>query len=143
MKKRALPETGRDSPDDTITRTIEREIALVLDHMDRLRSLHEKLRDNLLQMRCYTDTELIQMEDRTPQYSPYRFPEREKLQRRLLALEKERRQLALSEEDKLQELHKQLLSLLNRHNQLSPSEHKHHKKRLFTWKRVSDPEKAQ
>ncbi|MCH8133699.1 MAG: hypothetical protein IIA30_14190 [Myxococcales bacterium] len=60
------------------------------------------------------------MEARTPRYSPTRFPERDKLQRRLLGVEQERRRLIVQREKPLQELHDRLLSLLNKHRQLAP-----------------------
>ena len=105
---------------DPITSSIEREIALVLGHIDRAGTLQEDLEHRLLQSECYIGSELLQMEVRTPRYSPTRFPEREKLQRRLLNIEQERRRLLVQRERPLQELHDRLLSLLNKHQQLSP-----------------------
>ncbi len=64
------------------------------------------------------NTELIQMEERTPRYSPYRYPEREKLQRRVHSLEQERRRLKIARDEKLRSLHERLLSLLSQHSQL-------------------------
>lgn len=105
---------------DPITSSIEREIALVLCHIDRAGTLQEDLEHRLLQSECYIGSELLQMEARTPRYSPERFPERDKLQRRLLNIEQERRRLIVQREKPLQELHDRLLSLLNKHQQLSP-----------------------
>lgn len=99
---------------------LDKEITLALRHMDRLREVHKAQFQSLLQVDCYTSTELIQMEQRTPRYSPYRFPEREKLQRRLLAIEAERRKLALGLEDKLRPLREQLLKLIIKRGYLSP-----------------------
>ena len=104
---------------DPITSSIEREIALVLGHIDRASTLKEDLEHRLLQSECYIGSELLQMEARTPRYSPYRFPERDKLQRRLLSVEQERRRLIVQHEKPLQELHDRLLSLLNKHQQLT------------------------
>ena len=64
-------------------------------------------------------TELLQMEARTPRYSPYRFPEREKLQRRLGQLSQERRRFKMTEAEKLDGLHNRLLSLLSKHRQVT------------------------
>ncbi len=100
-------------PSSTI-RSLEQELALTLDHLDKTRELHESLRRNLVRIECYVDNELIDMERRTPKYSPYRFPEREKLQRRLIRIEEERRRLALQEHEQVRELRAQLLSLLGK-----------------------------
>ena len=105
--------------DDSAVAVMQREIALALDHIHSLRELREQQRHSLLRVECYIYTELIQMEQRTPRYSPYRFPEREKLQRRLQQLEQERRKLAADQQERLQALRDRLLSLLNRHAQLT------------------------
>lgn len=93
---------------------IECELAMTLDQIDRTRKLHEELRRNLVRQECYADNELNDMEQRTPKYSTYRFPEREKLQRRLIKIEDTRRMLALKQEDDLRDLHDRLLAVLNR-----------------------------
>jgi hypothetical protein len=72
----------------------------------------------LRQAECEIETELMQMEQRTPRYSPYRFPEREKLQRRLARVGQERRKLTLTLAEKLDGLHDRLLSLLRKHTQV-------------------------
>lgn len=95
-------------------------MALVLDHLDHLRDVDGDLEYRLLQSECYIDTELMQMEARTPRYSPARFPEREKLQRRLMGVEQERRRFIQQKEESLQRLHDRLLSLLNRQRQVAP-----------------------
>ena len=99
---------------------VAREIGLTVTRIDRVRSLREEQLKSLLQTECYVDTELMQMEQRTPRYSPSRYPEREKLQRRLLALEVERRKLLAQEADRVQPLEERLLSLLEKHAQLQP-----------------------
>ena len=98
---------------------IQRQLALTLNHIGRVRKLNDELVLRLLRMECYTDTELIHMEQRTPRYSPYRFPEREKLQRRLIKIEDERRKLAIAKEEKLQQLHDRLLDLMNKDGQIN------------------------
>ena len=75
---------------------------------------------SLVRVECYVDTELMQMEQRTPRYSPYRYPEREKLQRRLHHVGGERRKLVVAHEERVQRLHDRLLDLLNKHAQVSP-----------------------
>lgn len=117
-RARRLVASDRQNEGDDLAGRVNEEIALSLDHLDRERSLHERRLRSLLRVECYTDTELIQMEQRTPTYSPYRFPEREKLQRRLLRIEEERRRLAGEHEGKLQALHDRLLELLHKRAQL-------------------------
>lgn len=123
--RRLVIDTAKRAPNEPIPKIVERQIALTLDQIARFRSLHEKLSDSLQMMKCYTTTELIRMEDRTPKYSFYRFPEREKLQRSLLRIEQERRRLMITKEEKLQDLHNELLSLLNKHAQLHPPNNGH------------------
>lgn len=104
---------------DEILATIEREIAWVLDRIDRTRALQERRAKSLLGAECYTHTELGQMEARTPRYSPDRYPEREKLQRRLLAIDRERRATDGEHERELQVLQERLLVLLERHRTIA------------------------
>lgn len=118
--RRLAREIGRDNDDTLVISTVKRQIALTLEHIDRVRDLHVKLGDSLLQMQCYVDTELVRMEDRTPTYSPNRFPEREKFQKRLFVLDQERRRLAAAEEEKVQTLQEHLLALLSRHTHIQP-----------------------
>ncbi len=101
-----------------ITSLLEQDIALTLEQIDRLRNLQQRQLTSLCRTECYVDTELMQMEERTPRYSPYRFPERDKLQKRLFAIEAERRKQAASYEDKIQCLQSKLLSLMQKHKQL-------------------------
>ena len=70
---------------------------------------------SLLDSECDIETELMQMEARTPRYSAYRFPEREKLQRRLGHIAVERRQFTMTLADKMDSFHDRLLSLLKKH----------------------------
>lgn len=91
----------------------------MLDQIDGWRETREKLDHSLLRAECYTDTELMQMEARTPKYSPYRFPEREKLQRRLFEIEKERRRSDVTHRERLDELHHHLLELVGQFERLS------------------------
>lgn len=99
---------------------LEREIALTLHHLDRAREFHELQRRALTQTECYVETELMQMESRTPRYAAYRFPEREKLQRRLAEIDSERRRGDGAREELLRRLHDRLLALMQRQSQLMP-----------------------
>ena len=108
----------RDQWDKSIPSIVRREIALTVDQIKRLKQCHEEQFLRLLQIECYVNTELMQMEQRMPKYSPCRFPEREKFQKRLFEIEKERRNLSLKLEEKTQGLENHLLSLINKYEQL-------------------------
>ena len=104
---------------DSIIASIEQDIAFTLEQIDRLRTLQKGQSKSLRKAECYVGTELMQMEERTPRYSPERFPERDKLQNRLFAIEAERRKHSVFYEDRLQALQKQLLSLMQKHGHLN------------------------
>lgn len=121
----ALEEAARDLVSDikkrvgfSITTLLEQEIALTIEQLDRLRELHKGQLRSLCRAECYTDTELMQMEERTPRYSPYRFPEREKFHQRLFLIEAERRRQVVFYEERMQGFQKRLLLLMQRHGQL-------------------------
>lgn len=118
-RARELVAQSEDHDPDALTSPLAKEIALLLDHLDRLRSLEDRLTRSLLRTECYVDTELMQMEQRQPKYSPYRFPEREKLHRRLGEIEKERRQLSQDHERDRQRLRDRLLDAVKKHEVLS------------------------
>lgn len=96
------------------------ELSLLLHQIEQRRVLEKVIEDSLLQHECHITTEMMHMEDRTPRYSPYRFPEREKMQRRLDRLAEERRRLITAHADRINTLHDRLLSLLGKHQQLMP-----------------------
>ena len=108
----------RDSWDISIPSTIKREIALTAEQINNFQKLHKDQMSKLLQAECDTNTELMQMEERTPRHSRYRIPERDKLQQRLFNIEKERRNLTLRLHDKKQSFEDRLLSQINKHEQL-------------------------
>ncbi len=101
---------------------LERRLALTVSQLEDTRSLHKELRRQLVRQECYADNELHDMEMRTPRYSPYRFPEREKLQRRLIKIEDERRRLAMVEHESVREIRDRLLELLDQQTFLSPTD---------------------
>ncbi len=103
----------------SITTSLKQEIALVLEQMDRLSDLKKRQSRSLCRTECYVDTELMLMEARTPRYSSRRFPERDKLQKRLFDIEAERRKHSILDEDRLQELHRKLLSLMQKYGHLT------------------------
>ena len=105
-----------------VTDLLESDVAMTLEQMGRLRELHRQQLSSLRRTECYVDTELMQMEERAPRYSPYRFPEREKFQSRLFLIETERRKGAIFYEERMQGLQRKLLSLMQKHEQLSVGE---------------------
>lgn len=98
------------------------EIALTLDQIEGLRIRERRVELGLLEEECGIGTELMQMEQRTPRYSPYRFPEREKLQRRLGQLSQEQRRFSVAQAEKLDGLHERLLGLVGKESVLGQSD---------------------
>lgn len=97
---------------------IQQDVALTMEQIDGLRTLHRSQLRSLLRAECYINTELMDMEERTPRYSPYRFPERDKLQQRLFVVEADRRRQLAFYHERLQALQSKLLSLLQKHGQI-------------------------
>lgn len=98
--------------------SVTRQLGLALEELDRARLVHQGLLKSALHNECEMRTELIQMEARTPRYSPYRYPERDKIQRRLFQLDQERRRLLAGHELRMAELRQKLLALLERQGQI-------------------------
>lgn len=117
----------QDSWDLSIPSIIKREIALTVDQIDQTRKVLKDQLDSLQKNECNIDTELIQMEERTPKYSPHRYPEREKFLRSLQAVEVERRRTKAHSEDKLRSLENRLLALMNKHEQIQTLDNEHRK----------------
>ena len=125
-KARQLTDNAERQGAVTVGSIVEQEIVLVVNHIDRLRAMHENLHRSLLQIECYVDTEIIQREPREPVYIDYRLAERDRLRNRLFKIEEERRKLAVAHEDKIQTLHDRLLSLMQRQSLLTS--HNGHRK---------------
>ena len=105
----------------TIVSMLEQDIALVVDHIQGLRTLNHTLLRSLLRVECYINTEIMQREPREPVYVDERLAERDRLRNKLQKLEEERRRQAVIYREKMQELHDRLLSLLQRYAHLQPS----------------------
>lgn len=90
------------------------ELALTLYQLGGLRARGKKIEESMLHEESEINTELMQMEQRTPRYSPYRYPEREKLQRRRGRLSEERRRFRMTQAEKLDGLHERLLGLIGK-----------------------------
>lgn len=104
--------------DNSVPAIFKREIALTLDQIKRLQKLHKKQVSMLGNAECEIDTEMLQMEARTPKYSPYKYPEREKFQRQLLGIKSERAREDVFYEDRLQNFHRTLLGLIHKYEQI-------------------------
>lgn len=79
--------------DDYLSASLEREVSIIVETIDSERELHRIQLRHIKEEELYIGTDLLGVEARTPRYSPYRYPEREKLQRRRGMLTKERREL--------------------------------------------------
>jgi hypothetical protein len=118
---------AQDSWDLSIPSIIKREIALTVDQLDQTRKLRDDQLDSLQKNECDINTELMQMEDRTPKNSPEKYPEREKFMRSLFGIEAERRRIKTYTEERLRLLEKQLLLLMNKHEQIQTLDNEHRK----------------
>lgn len=107
---------------NSIPSVIQREIALTVDQMKRLKEQHDRQFRRLLQVECEIDTDLMQLKQHGPWQPLYHPPEREKLKQRLFDIEKERRNLSLKLEEKTRSLEDKLLGLINKHEQLDTME---------------------
>jgi hypothetical protein len=86
--------------------------------MRRQDQLHERQLLELLRAECAVDTDLLQLQQRIPRYTPYHFPEEEKLKKRRFEIDKERRGLNQRRQDKVQSLEDRLLTLIHTHEQI-------------------------
>jgi len=97
---------------------LELEIALTIEHIDRLRALHQKLERSLLRSECYVGSDLLKLDTYTPRSFAFRLSARGNLKNKLLKIEVERRHLAAAQEQELGTLHDRLLSLIGKHRLL-------------------------
>ena len=104
--------------DNSVPTILKREIALILNQIKQLKKFHNSQLSKLTDTECQIGTEMIQMEDRTPRYSSYKYPEREKFQRQLIGIKSERTRQDLFYEDRLQNLHRALLGLIHKYEQV-------------------------
>ena len=108
----------RVSLDRSVESILKREIALTLEHIENLRNFNHANLGRLLLIETYIDTEILQMEKSAQRYSWENLPEKEKLQRSLFELERERRNTWIKYGEKLESHHNRLLSLLHKHVQV-------------------------
>lgn len=96
------------------------EMALTLEHIDKLRELHEQLKRRILRSDCYVGSDLLTLDSYQPRQYRYTFKIRDNLKNKLLKLEVERRQLTRSFEEQLQTLHDRLLKVVRKHDVVTP-----------------------
>lgn len=108
--------------------TIEREVALVLDKIDRTHTLHENLERSLTRSECSIGSDLMNLTPHDSGYVSYQIDPREKLLNRKLherlrtrmqGIEVERRRLVQTKAEKLHALRSELLGLMERHQLVS------------------------
>lgn len=66
---------------NSIPSILKNKIALTVDQIKRLRGFHQNQNSRFSKIESDVGTELLQVEDRLPRYSPLKYPEREKFQR--------------------------------------------------------------
>ena len=103
----------------SLTKMLEREISLILDQIDSLRKLRKDHLKSLCRVECYIGTEIKNRNQQMPNYSPYLIPGRDELQNRLIQIEAERRNHSWFYEGRMHWLQDRLLSLIQKHEQLS------------------------
>ena len=118
LRKITIREISLDRKNDPLS-GLDREISFRLNELERTIDVHEDISRNITRSQAAVNTELMQMEERTPKYSPTRFPEREKFHRQLHGLEQERRRFSLTRHQQLQELYQRLWSLWEKHTLLN------------------------
>ena len=101
---------------------VERELALTLDHIQRLRQRDRRLRRGLLERECDIDTQIMNISPSAHRYMPHRWAEQSRmiiqLTAALAAVEDQRRRVNVDYDKRMQTLHDRLLQLLNMHAQL-------------------------
>lgn len=104
--------------DPSIPATVRREIALALDQIDRQKKSHKTHLHQLLRAECAVGTDLMELEQRIPWYTPSYLPEKDTLKQRLAEIEKDRRKLNQKHQEKLHALEDRILNLIHKHQQL-------------------------
>lgn len=99
--------------------TLDRAVALALEHIGGARRLREAILYDLLLQECRLDTELMQMQADLPLYAVMHSREREHIMDKLDRIAEERRRLLANYVMTMRELHTHLLELLSKHSQLS------------------------
>ena len=98
----------------SITEALEQEIALTLEHLERLRSFHKTLEHKLLQLELSVDTDLLQLEPRPHDSVDRHRSERLSLKDRILRIELERQRLSKEQLEKEQAFQNHLFMLMKK-----------------------------
>ena len=117
---RALTEKRLCRGESPPVHSLEEEVRLTLDELDRWRTVHRALQKSLRREEFDLEQEIEHL-DVTRRYQFPHF-QRERLKRELRKLEKERRQLVAKHEERLLPVHDRLLSLLNKRRYLKPED---------------------
>lgn len=104
----------------SITSSLKGGIASLIDDIQQWNHVAGAVRKGLSYQECQIETDLMRMEQRMSPYSPYLFPEREKMLRRLQEVGAERRRFAVQDEQQLRDLHDRLREAVTRHDFLQP-----------------------
>ena len=108
--------------DDTPAPFVEREMALTLDHIRRLRRRERHIRHRLLERECDLETQILRVLPEAHRYSADRWAAGSKMVIRLTSalasVEDQRRRIAVDADKRMQALRDRLLQLLNMHSQL-------------------------
>ena len=100
------------SRDRSTSRTLERRLALALDHLDTTRKTHARIRRSLDEQEASIRIEIRRREPRPPVYADPRLPERDMLRGRLLRLGQERRRLLAVEHAGIRDAQDRLAQLV-------------------------------
>lgn len=117
-KARRLSQEAHQRERDPVTSQLEDEIGLVLEHLDRMRALHQEQVRSVLRSECAVETDLHALENYSTGMFRYMGQLRDNLKRRVFLLDKERRELMAHQEKDEAELQLMLLKLLARRDQL-------------------------
>ena len=104
----------------TALSSLEHEIALTSEQLDRLRQVHKEQLRRIVRAECYVDSDLIKLQSYQPAVFLFRLKVRDSLEGKLLNLDMERRKRIASYEKDIATLHDRLLSLLAQHAHLKP-----------------------
>lgn len=118
--RKLVSRNHRSRWEPTPTAVIEREISLILDHLDRIRQLYQIQKKQMIRLECRIGTQIKQLYPKTPYSIDTRWKDRERLQGKILKIEQERRKLKLIQQEQIRQLYDQLLKAMNRYRQLEP-----------------------
>lgn len=119
IKRRAHDITKKKSEPSDIASSVIEELKLTLEQIEYIEKLYDKMLYSMLDTECKVDTEIMQLNDRLPRYSSRKYPEHEKLQRQLRAVETERRRFVERHSEDKRKLEDKLQSFLTKHKHLT------------------------